>query len=145
MEFLENLDPNATECIIWPYAKAGRGYGHMVIKGKTVYAHVLSYERYRGPIPEGMIVCHHCDTPLCINPNHLFVDTYRGNTHDMIRKGRQAVGARAGGAKLTDSKVLEIIAQLPTKTDKELATLYGVSPGNIWFIRKGRGWKHLPR
>lgn len=85
-------------CWIWLGATKGnvplREYGHLITGSrqddsrKTVAAHRASYEAYIGPIPEGMFVCHHCDTPSCVNPAHLFIGTRQDNVDDRERKGR---------------------------------------------------------
>jgi len=72
-----------------------------ISSGRTMYAHRFSYKTYRGEIPNGLLVCHHCDNTYCVNPNHLFLGTHRDNTMDMVRKNRHA---RCGGRK---KKLLE--------------------------------------
>lgn len=55
---------------------------------KAVTAHRYSYEMAIGPIPDGVIICHHCDTPLCVRPDHLFAGTQGDNMRDAVAKGR---------------------------------------------------------
>lgn len=67
----------------------GCGYGKVGFYGKVINAHRLSWILTNGDVPSGLIVCHKCDNRKCINPDHLFIGTYRDNTQDMIRKGRR--------------------------------------------------------
>jgi len=73
-----------TECWEWIQGKISKNYG----KYDDNLAHRLLYELYKGSIPDGMLVCHHCDNPCCVNPEHLFIGTYKDNAVDMIKKGR---------------------------------------------------------
>ena len=79
-------------CWIWQGKPNDAGYGHVTINKKTFKAHRLAYETWVGPIPEHKPhVCHHCDVPACINPEHLFPGTPKDNMQDKMKKGR-AVG-----------------------------------------------------
>lgn len=98
-------EPNG--CRIWDGPKKGgertSGYGQMPYRfGGGGYPHRVSYEQFRGEIPDGMLVCHSCDNPLCINPEHLFLGTPLENTHDMLKKGRHV---KASPSKATPEKV----------------------------------------
>lgn len=65
------------------------GYGKLKIAGKTIRAHRAYYEAYVGQIPKGMWVLHHCDTPMCVNPEHLYVGTQLDNERDKDARGRR--------------------------------------------------------
>ena len=77
-----------TGCIEYTRYKNKHGYGRLRAGGKKVLAHRLSYEHSHGAIPDGIIICHKCDNPSCINPEHLFAGTHLDNARDAIAKGR---------------------------------------------------------
>jgi len=80
-------------CWNWTGARNKTGYGSFGIeKGNIVLAHRFSYELHFAPVPEGMLVCHQCDNPSCIRPDHLFLGTPRENSQDMVNKGRSVKG-----------------------------------------------------
>lgn len=84
---------NKTEsCWLWIGAKDTKGYGALTSNYKTLRAHRYSYLLHRGPIPEGLHVCHSCDTPACVNPDHLWLGTNKENHKDKIEKGRIPTG-----------------------------------------------------
>lgn len=80
------------DCWLWTAARLRFGHGvfkrHVAGVWKQQKAHRVAYEYMVGPIPDGLFVCHHCDTPPCCNPAHLFVGTAADNMRDMSEKGR---------------------------------------------------------
>ena len=82
-------------CWLWNAGKNYKDYGNfsVTINGcsKTYRAHRFIYEYFNGTIPEGMLVCHTCDTPRCVNPNHLWLGTVSDNTVDSVNKKRHGM------------------------------------------------------
>ncbi|WFC66447.1 hypothetical protein EUC41_09045 [Achromobacter denitrificans] len=142
--FLSKVE-RAEGCWQWKGAKKATGYGNFYLGGKVIGAHCASFRLLVGDIPAGMYVCHTCDTPSCVNPDHLFLGTPAENQADMARKGR-AVGMRLGGehhpmAKLTTAQVNEIRARRAAGEKlKDLARSFGVSESNISVVTNCRSW-----
>lgn len=134
-------------CWIWIGCRGSRNYGWFSYNGRMVAAHRFSYELAYGPIPDGLFCCHHCDTPPCVRPDHLFVADHVANMSDMRMKGRSAkgdmngtrqhadrvvFGERHGRAKLTDGQIDEIRSKKASGVrSRELAAQYQVSTVHI--------------
>lgn len=128
-------------CLLFGNKWEKNGYGRLGYKNKHVGAHRLMWLAVNGPIPEGMHVCHKCDTRACINPDHLFLGTHIENFADMVRKGRQMSGTKNRGAKLTEEQVRYVAAS--NKNGAELARELGVNKSTTCRIKKGTKWKSL--
>lgn len=129
-------------CWLWTGSVRKCGHGQLQ-RGRrgmgVVKVHRLSWELHRGPIPEGMCVCHKCDVPACVNPDHLFLGTKQANIRDMLLKNRQARGVvKIGrGHAVTSEQVRAIRAAPKEIPHKTLAVRYGVCDGTIRNIRLG--------
>jgi hypothetical protein len=75
-------------CVLWHLSLNMAGYGQKVVRGKLWLAHRWVWTQANGPIPEGMQINHHCDTPACVNLDHLYLGTQSDNTRDQIERGR---------------------------------------------------------
>jgi HNH endonuclease len=138
------LDPSG--CMVW-IGPQSEGYGLFYSFGVEELAHRFAYRAERGPIPKGLLVCHTCDRPICVNPGHFFLGTDQDNNRDMIQKGRQRhpLGSRCGNAKLNEVQVLEIrqdyvgvYGQL-----RKLSKWHGVTEENLSNILKRKTWRHV--
>lgn len=109
-------------------------YGCILVNGKPERAHRVSWRLYRGEIPAGICVLHQCDTPECVNPDHLFLGTTQDNTIDMLKKGR-------GGKKLTVQQVLAIRAD--KRRPYLIAKDYGIHQGNVTAIQNKTQWRYV--
>lgn len=133
---------NKTEsCWIWTGLISDRGYGRFAIAGKMQLAHRVSYELFKGEILDGLLVCHECDNPPCVNPNHLFIGTHADNMHDMHAKGRGMRGESHTNSKFTQEQILEI--HFDSRSLGKIAAAYGISKSHACGIKKGVFWRHL--
>lgn len=149
-------------CWLWTGAKRNKGYGAFTYteNGKLVQdrAHRYSYRLHISPIPLGMFVLHRCDTPACVNPDHLFLGTNEDNIRDMLAKGRHIPGGthigdqgawkrgtRHHAVKLTEDDVREMRRLYAEGgwSYSQLGKRFGVNTSAAYKVVKRLLWKHL--
>src|SRR3990167_1511770 len=133
-------EPNSG-CYLWTAAANRDGYGHIKIEGKNEQAPRVAWRLYHGAIPAGLMVLHTCDTPACVNPDHLFLGTGLDNMEDKVSKGRQARGEANSRAGLTVSDVTRISGD--QRSLSAIAAEYGISKTHVSNIKRGVCWKHV--
>ena len=140
----------SSECWGWIGNRNSKGYGQIKLDGVQTLAHRVSWQLFKGNIPEKMCVCHKCDNPSCVNPVHLFLGTTKDNMQDMIQKGRSnycggahTYGEKNVSAKITSNDVL-IIRELATHfTQSKIAKKFRISQMQISRIVRGKHWQHV--
>ena len=115
-------------------------------------AHRVAWELAYGQVPNGLFVCHRCDNPPCVRPEHLFLGTARDNTQDAIAKGRFVFNLRPettrgeanGRAKITEDQVREIRKRRESGVGTgSLAKEYGLSRSFVQKIVRRERWSHV--
>lgn len=157
----DNIDFSG-ECWIWTGAVTKKGYGiidlkHYEVPQSAVLVHRLIYSICVGPLADDRCVCHHCDNPPCVRPDHLFAGTNADNVADKVAKGRQARGQSIltnhahlrgeviGTARLTAEIVMDIRhSHASGEGQGEIAKRLKISNTQVSSIVRGKSWAHLP-
>lgn len=152
MRFKDSTKLASSGCVEWIAYKNPQGYGVMGVGGTYYSAHRLSWAWANSQnIPEGMFICHTCDNPPCVNPEHLWPGTALDNKRDCINKGRSFVphqpgqkGSKNPIAKLTEDAVVDI-RKLKAQgwSYGQLAKKYGVKNVTVYHVVKRNNWKHV--
>lgn len=146
-----------SDCWNWVAGKFDSGYGmfsgiYGVNPGdrgakKTMLAHRASWMIHNlANIPQGKLICHHCDNRACVNPLHLYLGTYQDNNRDTIRRerGNRSVGSECSWSKLTEENVLEILRhEYGRGANVALSKKFGISQSQVSHIRRGHRWPHM--
>lgn len=153
-EKLERYEPEPNSgCWLWTGELNNKGYGTFTHgRGVRWLAHRASYIEANGPIAEGVCVLHKCDTPACMNPQHLFAGTLYDNWHDMFQKGRWAGSGwpRRKGTQHTHAKLTEsVVAAMRDRsrageTHEEIAQAFGFKRQTVSLSISGKTWAHVP-
>jgi hypothetical protein len=140
-------------CWFWTGKQVGRGYGQIRYQRDGIWSHAtahrVSWELHNGPIPAGLMVCHKCDMPPCVNPNHLFLGTAKDNIDDRTAKGRDLTPARRGdlhcNSKLGENTVFRVKIIGDSLPQTVIAQILKVHKVTVHDILGGRTWNYLQR
>jgi len=127
------------ECWNWVGLLNHEGYGRNgfgLAQGFSRRAHRASWQVFNGDIPKGLMVCHSCDNPSCINPKHLFLSDNAGNLKDMRDKGRSPLGEKHWKHKLSDPEIKQI--RESKLSGLELSQYFKISKSQVSNIRSNR-------
>lgn len=130
-------------CWLWVRAQTPDGYGAFREGKRKVLAHRHSLERIGINVPADSFVCHKCDTPSCVNPDHLYVGDARTNSADKVKRGRCRAGKweRNGSAKLTADQVKKILAD--NRVQHVIARDFGITQTHVSEIKNGKYWRGI--
>ena len=139
--------PERGPCWIWMGSRKDFGYGDFARDGRLWLAHRVSWEIHYGPVPDGIQVCHQCDNPSCVRPDHLFLGTQTDNVQDCLSKGRHRTvhGENAHSCRLTTAHVLEArrLYSAGGFTKLGLSKQFGISRTAMRNIIDRKRWCHL--
>jgi len=137
-------------CWIWKGCTQPDRYGYGVFwlpKSETaparqVRVHRLAWTWAHGPVPRGKSVCHSCDVPTCVRPDHLFLGTPAENTRDAVNKGRMCKGVDSHLAKLTPEVIRDIRRRAGGgEPNYRIAQSHGVAASTVGRALSGLTWK----
>lgn len=136
------------DCWEWHASKNPRGYGQFsaTVDGRlrNMRAHRLAYIWAGNDLKDDDLLCHTCDNPSCVNPDHLFVGTHQDNMADKTAKDRQAKGEGIAASILTEPQVHEIRRRFASgESGPTIADDFGVSKQCVYAIAKRKTWRHI--
>ncbi len=142
-DFFKRLVIVDSGCIEWDGALDRNGYGIFYYANKNIFAHRFSFSLANGEIPKGLMVCHRCDNPKCVNADHLFLGSAYDNAIDCINKKRanKHKGESHHRAKLTEENIIFIRTSKMKQID--MAKMFAVSQAAISFAKRGINWPHI--
>lgn len=139
---LQRKTERVGDCLLWTGSKNSDGYGHIRFSGKLLKVHRLVLARKIGrELAPGEMACHHCDTPSCVEPTHLFAGDNAANIRDALAKGRldasiaKAAASSAAARRLFDDETEQTIAR-DTRSQSAIAADYGCAQQTISRVKK---------
>ena len=138
-------DRLGTRCWDWMGSRHSFGYGFIGVGDhKTDVTHRVSWRLVYGSPPEGLVVRHRCDRPICVNPAHLELGTHADNSQDRVERGRLIIGEQHPSARLSDDDVREIRARRAAgEPRRSVAERFGVTTQHITDITRRKERKHV--
>jgi hypothetical protein len=129
----------------WVWTGPVHTYGRIYANGAYWMSHRFSWFIHNGPIPNGKYVCHRCDNPPCVRPDHLFLGDALENHQDCVKKNRQVFGERNGRCKLTEAQAIQVkrLYESGDWRQVDLAEKFGVTQIAISLLVRGVNWKYL--
>jgi len=131
------------------FYKNASGYPIFHVKQVPVSANRFMYLiHHQDENIENKLVCHTCDHPWCVNPDHLFTGTHQDNANDKVNKGRQARGETFNVSKLKDVDIINMLEEIKAgkyKTVTEISDYYPIKNSEVNQIIKGGCWKHITK
>ena len=137
--FMSHVHKHDSGCWLWTAYCMKNGYGHFSTKLKHELSHRVSYRLFNGQL-DTRDVMHQCDTPSCVNPNHLVLGTRLENMQDAKRKGRMSIGEQHGRSKLTNEQVQFI--RKSNKLQREIANEFGITQGHVSCLKNSKKWQN---
>ena len=132
LERLERHVPRMADGECWEMTYQSRTISPENNVGNSIPAARVAWEAHHAqPIPDGMVVCHTCDNPRCVNPEHLFLGSYSDNMVDCVSKGRHV------GKQPTSREKIDLARKLlgDGKSSKEICAEVHIGNQTLTKIR----------
>lgn len=136
---------NQTDCLNWVRGKEADGYGVFRVNKVSYRAHRLSWYFKTGNHPTSEeFICHKCDNPACVNPDHLYAGTAKDNNEDAFARKRNAIGSGRSSAKITEDDIPNMLEMRRRgQSFRAIGEHYSVHGSTIQNVFSGKNWTHV--